>query len=280
MTDITFVYDTREAVGQPYLTPVYFENEVLIKYLYSKKAVVEFVSDTYGSVYLSEQNLPFGINRSGTIIAWLGDLQDLPIAEQYHWSLHNVGPQNDIKSEFYDAQISVEFTEPPKAVQLLNAIEKWNAAFSRKHGIHLYKHSSFDDRIDAVRRYKRLIIQSEDDFVRFVSELNEIINESVNTKTIRAFLTAKSLAFPEGAKGNKLLEVVYRDYLGDKNNIIEPFFMLYDLRLWADHDMGDEKLIDVARRLGISDKEDFAAIFELLLERLLNALTELSDNFG
>jgi len=280
MSRIAFKFDSKEAIGQAFLTPVYFDNEVLIKYLYSRTIAVEFASETYGTIYWPECYLSFGINLNGAVIAWLGDLEKLPVAEQHHWHTHNIPSQHDVKSEFYDAQIGAKFTNPPIAIQTINELEKWNAAFAGKHGLRLYKPTSFQDRIDAVRRYRRIIIQSEDDFNRFISELNEIVNENVDTNEIRKFLNGKGVAFKEGSKGNKLLEVVYRDVLGDTTNIIEPFFMLYDVRLWADHDMGDDLLNKVANKLGTTNLEEFEAIFTRLLVRLRDALKKLTDTYG
>lgn len=279
MSGITFDFDPREGLDG-FLTPVYFNNEVLVKHLYSKTIIVEFASETYGTIFWSDGSLTFGINSKGTVIVWLGDLKQLPEAEQHHWREHNVPAQNDIKSEFYDAQINAKFTDYPIGIQAINALEEWNTVFARKHGIELYKPRAFKDRIEAVRRYRRIIIKSEDDFIRFVSELNEIINENVDNDEIRKFLKLKRVALKDGLKGNKLLEMVYRDVLGDTKNLISPFFWLYDLRLWADHDIGDGKLKDVAAKLAIADLKDFEAIFTKLLEHLRDTLAELKATYG
>lgn len=276
MSSVTFGFDPKEGPRDGFLTPVYFDNELLVKHLYSKTNAVEFASETYGTIYWPDHHMSFGINVQGAVIAWLGDLQGLPTAEQQHWREHNIPAQHDMKSEFYDAQIDAQFTQSPIAIQTINELEKWNAAFVGKYGLQLYKPTSFKDRIEAVRRYRRIIIQSEDDFIRFISELNEIINENVDTEEIRKFLRGKNVAFKDGSKGNKLLEVVYRDVLGDTTNLIEPFFMLYDVRLWVDHDMGDKLLQGVCANLGIIDFADFEAILTALLKRLRDTLKKLS----
>jgi len=109
---------------------------------------------------------------------------------------------------------------------------------------------------------------------------NEIINENVDNDQIRNFLKSKNVSPKDGFKGNKLLEMTYRDVLGDTKNLIAPFFWLYDLRLWADHDMGDDKLKDVAAKLGIADLKDFEAIFTKLLEHLRDTLADLKAAYG
>lgn len=279
MSAVIFDYDRKEGLSQ-FLRPVYFNNRVLVKYLYDDRVSVEFASETYGTLYLAEDHLAFGINSQGAVIAWLGDLLDLPSGEQFHWQSENITSQHDVKSEFFDAQINVVLTDPPVGLQAINAVDTWNAGFANKHGVRLYKPTSFEHRLEEVRRYKTIIIQREDDFVRYVSELNEIVNENVDTAALRAFLTAKSIPFDKGIKGNKLLEVVYRDVLGDTTNLIAPFFWLYDLRLWADHGMGDDKLKDVAANLGVANEKDYEAILTELMKRLRDAARMLQRTYG
>jgi hypothetical protein len=277
---VLYKFDVKESVGGSFLTPVYFDKNVLVKYLYDPRMSVQFASETYGTVYLPDSHLSFGINSKGAVIAWLGDLEELPLAEQHHWHDNNVAPHHDMKSEFYDAQINAVFTPSPVGIEAINAIDSWNLAFTQKHGTALYKPTSFEDRLDEVRRYKRIMIQSEDDFVVFVSELNEIVNENVDTNGLKTFLTANKVPMASGLKGNKLLELVYRDVLGDTTNLIEPFFLLYDLRLWADHNMGDDKLKNVAAKLGIADLTDFEGILTELLIRLRDAAKKLKNTYG
>lgn len=279
MSNIMFDCDPKEGLNG-FLTPVYFDNEVLVKHLYSKTVAVKFASETYGTIYGTDFQMSFGINSKGFIIAWLRDLKELPVAEQHHWREHNTPAQHNMKSEFFDAQINAEFTEHPVGIQAINALDEWNTIFARNHGIELYKPKAFNDRIEAVRRCRRIISKSEDDFIRFVSELNEIINENVHNDQIRKFLKSNNIVIKDGSEGNKLLEMTYRDVLGDTKNLIAPFFWLYDLRLWANHDMGDGNLKDVAAKLGIVDLTDFEAIFTKLLEHLRDTLAELKATYG
>jgi hypothetical protein len=278
-TKVTFDFDASEGLSD-FLIPVYFDPNVLVKYLYDPRVSVQFASETYGTVRLEDTDLAFGINSKGTVIAWQGDLANLSISEQHHWRGNNIASQHDIKSEFYDAQINAEFTDEPIAVQTINAVHEWNAGFATKHGVGLYKPISLDQRLAEVRRHKRIMIQSEDDFVRFISELNEFINEKVDNAAVKSFLAAKGVSVPSGSKGNKLLEKVYNDVLGDTTNLIEPFFQLYDLRLWADHDLGDKYLEDVAPKLGITDLNDFEGILTQLLIRLRDAAQKLSATYA
>lgn len=276
---VTFDFDPREGHGA-FLTPVYFDRRVLVKYAYDDRYIVEFASETYGSIYADSWNLAFGLNAANTVLAWLGDLQRLDLAEQYHWRANNLPSEHDMKSEWYLGQIEATFTDPPLGVQCLNAVAKWSASCARQHGVAPYKPQNLDERLDDVQRFRKLVVNREDDFVRFVSELNEIINENVDNQAIRAFLAKQSVEVQSGTKGNKLLENLYTNVLGDTSNLIAPFFYLHDLRLWADHAMGDDKLRNVASQLGVPDPADFDAMMTALLSAILDSAAQLNATFG
>lgn len=269
---LSFVWDKAEALTPDgYLTPVYFNKQVLVRYLYDPRFSCDFASDTYGTVHGPDFSISFGINSNGSVIVWLGDLMEqVPKREQFYWLVENKEPENDIASEFYDAQINVVFTEPPEAIRCLNELAKLNAAFHRIYGTLLYKEQSIESRLEATRRYKRVMLNNVDDFKRFISELNEIITENTNNSDIRHFLRVKSIPVESASKGNKLLEKIYTNILGDDKNLIAPFFYLYDLRLWADHAVSVTTYDDVVKKLGLQPSSGY----DEPLSALFNALTD------
>ncbi len=271
---LTFQWDPTESLGgDGYLTPVYFNRQVLTRYLYDTRFTCEFASMTYGTIDGPEFTISFGINKNGSVIVWLGDLQDrIPVRERFYWLVENKAPEREVASEFYDAQVNAQFTEPPAVVRTLNALVKFNAAFHQKFSVHLYHDRSVEERIDETRRYRRLLLNNADDFKRFVSEFNEIIVENTNNAEIRKLLAGRGIAVASCSKGNKLLQAVYESVLGDTENLIGPFFYLYDLRLWADHSMGDDRLNDVALKLNVSPND-----YQLLMESLVAAIGKSAE---
>jgi hypothetical protein len=271
---LTFEWNPGEAVhGNQFLTPVYFNKQVLTRYLYDSRFSCEFASETYGTVYGPDFDISFGINKNGSVLAWLGDLQErIPVRERFYWLVENKAPENEVASEFYDAQIDVQFTPPPAVIRCLNMLAKLNALFHQKLGVHLYHDRSIEERVEETRRYKRLVLNNVDDFKRFISELNEIINENANNTELRRILAERSVPVLSGTKGNKLLQAVYESVLSDTENLIGPFFWLYDLRLWADHSMGSEKLEEVARSLGVQPHD-----YQQLLEALIAAINSSAE---
>lgn len=272
---LTFKYDTSEQLYSSHLTPVYFNQQVLIRYLYDSRFYCEFVSDTYGNIGNDEFQISFGINKNNSVIMWLGDIKKIPEQEQIYLLVENKEPEGEIKSEFYDAQIDIEFTTPPLIVKVLNNVEKFNSAFEIKYLCSLYKKRSIVERIDEVRRYKRIIMNNIDDFKRFVSELNEIITENTNNEMLRSLLNKNQIAYEKGSKGNKLLEMVYQHILGDTANVIAPFFYLYDLRIWASHTGKEENLKNVVKNLKLHDDAEFKDIFNALLSAINQSSEDL-----
>ena len=276
---MTFKLDQAEQIGHDgYLTPVYFNKQVLIRYLYDSRFYCDFASETYGTFGDDTFSISFGINKNGSVLMWVGDIMhNIPQREQFYLLVENIEPEGDAISEFYEAQINAKFTEPPLEIKTLNTVEKLNSAFESRFSCLLYKERSIEERIDEARRYKRILMNDVDDFKRFITELNEIINESTNNTALRALLNSKGVDFEKGSKGNKLLEKVYISVLGDTNNLIAPFFFLYDLRLWAAHTGKDDVLADVTNNLGLPNNSDFKAILDALLTSILQSSEKLME---
>jgi hypothetical protein len=100
---LRFEYDPEELrhLG-PHLTPVYFNKQLLTRYVYDARFKCEFASATYGTIYADKWLISFGINKQGAVIAWLGDISHLPIRERFYWLVENIPSQHDYASEFYD----------------------------------------------------------------------------------------------------------------------------------------------------------------------------------
>ena len=118
-TDIDFLYSADDyqyipglvrTHSQGFLTPVFFNKAVLLKYDASPAYKVKFASTTYGTVYCNDFYISFGINRNGKVIMWLGDVAKLPSSEQYYLRSENVPSDHSVASEFYEGQIEAEFT--------------------------------------------------------------------------------------------------------------------------------------------------------------------------
>jgi len=89
-----------------YLTPVYFNHNVLVKYQHGAGYNVSLTTESFGLVSISGgASFHYGINKSGNVIMWLGDLVKLDERELLYLYSENIAPQYDLHSDFYDNQI-------------------------------------------------------------------------------------------------------------------------------------------------------------------------------
>jgi len=268
MENFNFKFDPKDAFSE-YLQPVFFEKEVLVRYLYDSRYRCEFCSETYGMIYFNGDSIPFGINKNGKIIMWLGDIKNLPPKEKIYLLSHNIESDHDIYSEFYEAQINAVFTEPIKEVEIFIQKSKLNLVFQNKFGFNLFLASCFDmdELFKLCSKYKKILIGGKDEFKRFISEWNEILIEDLNKKELK-----KHLNIIDGSVGGiRLLEKFIKEVLGVRENIILPYFVLYDLRVWSDHKECQEKFDFSIQRLKINkeDSNNYQLIYQKLITEII-----------
>jgi hypothetical protein len=88
-TKVSFLYDPDDYFYYPglqrpfdvgFLTPVFFNRRVLSKYDADPNYAIRFASPTYGDIVADGFTIPFGVNRHGHLLMWLGDIAKLPEA--------------------------------------------------------------------------------------------------------------------------------------------------------------------------------------------------------
>ncbi len=261
----------------PYLTPVFFKKEVLIRYFYHPRYMCQFCSETYGTLSsrINDFSVPFGVNSNNKVLIWYGDLMQAPADEQVYLRLENIQSDHIIDSEFYDAQIKSEFTAPIREMNIVQLKYKIQDLAASRFNTNIFKittKESFKEIIEKCSRFKRITFGHEDDLKRFVSEWNELLVEDIDHDSIKTLLDKKSITYTNGSKGNKILEIFIKDILNISENIIAPFFYLYDLRIWADHSDAQSKYEGVATQLGLSKNAGNEEIYNLLIDNLLSFL--------
>jgi hypothetical protein len=74
---------------------------------------LSILSSTYGEIRFKDKwHISFGVNDNKKVVMWLGDINELPENEQYYLLSENIDPQFNLHSEFYKAQIDVQYAEP------------------------------------------------------------------------------------------------------------------------------------------------------------------------
>ena len=118
-----------------FLTPVFFNKAVLLKYESSSTYGVKYASPTYGTIVADAYDIAFGINKNGKIVMWLGDIAKLPENEQHYLRSENVESDHSIGSEFYDGQIECIYTQPSHENKLFALRSEFMEACFKRFGV-------------------------------------------------------------------------------------------------------------------------------------------------
>ena len=288
-TDVQFIYDSDDykyipgLVRQPddgFLTPVFFNREVLIKYDASPIYRLGFASTTYGEIMRGDDfAIPFGINKNGKVIMWLGDIAKLPVEEQYYLRSENVESDHSIGSEFYDGQIEVIFTDLSKENLLFKYRSYFLDAFFRRFG---QKIAQLEREVyDFAIGFSGPVIDTEKERQHVADILNKIYIESFNKNALAKILRDLG-GDPANLGSLKRLQKIL-EYVADTEEVYElfsPFFVLYDLRVAYSH-LGSEdgregKISSVKQRLNLPPEADFTTIYNTLIGALAAAFERLT----
>ncbi|ENL8546909.1 hypothetical protein AB9K78_002208 [Serratia marcescens] len=283
--DLPFKYSALEYFSIPglahefsndgFLVPVYFNIEMLNKYSQNPNYELHLMSSTYGNIcFKDEWIISFGVNRNKRVIMWLGDINKLPKKEQFYLLSENIDSDYEIHSEFYEAQICVQWAEGPLESKVFELRDKLSELILDRFGKKLFK---LDGEISNVLSNLQKPVFWQDKHVAPVIEaLNRIFVESLCEKNIKEIIKNKSPNTDiKGFRGLKLLSVLLNDVLKIDNSaeIMRPFFVLYDYRVVMCHLQSEEtfnKTMDtIYQRLGISDNDKhhetvYVSIFELM----------------
>ncbi|WP_299873288.1 hypothetical protein [uncultured Sulfitobacter sp.] len=263
-----------------FLSPLFFNSAVLIKYDNSPDYRVTFASPTYGEIDAAEYAIPFGINRFGKIIMWLGDVAKLPEAEQFYLRSENVESDHSLGSDFYDGQIECKFTELTKEKLVLEARSKFIGNFNKKFGVQLAHLDS--QLIDTISALRPPVIDTEKERRYVFDSLNRIFLEALDNSVLNQVMTGLG-ATSRGSGSLKRLQALLEifDASGKISEMLLPFYVLYDLRIAYSHLTSAERkaqlIASSASRLGLEAGFDLARAYGLILDLVAESLSYFSE---
>lgn len=275
-------YYTPGLCGNPddgFLTPLFFNKDVLVKFDSLPTYRVDFASPTYGTIYGRSFYLSFGINRHGKVIMWLGDVAKLPEQEQYYLRSENVQSDHSLGSDFYDGQIACIFTDPPRETIIIEKRSTFAEAFKQKYGTKLYHLDS--ELINAIEGLASPLIDTEKERKHTFDSLNRVFVESMDNAGLGK-LVKKSGASSAGPGSLKRLQAVLEmiDSRVLVSEALLPFYVIYDLRIAHSHLISDERqkelIRSAAERLALPTDPPLADIYAALVDRMIKALDTLT----
>ncbi|MGO9047788.1 MAG: hypothetical protein ACLQFW_13030 [Xanthobacteraceae bacterium] len=288
-TTVRFLYDPDDYYYIPglarefnvgFLTPVFFNRRVLLKYDASPDYEVRFASPTYGTIVGPDGLLiSFGINKNGRVIMWLGDIAGLPEAEQYYLRSENVESDHSIGSEFYDGQIECVFTEPPAETKLFALRSDFVEACFRRLGT---KVAHLDEEVlELAASFNPPVVDTEKERRHVADTLNKIYIESFDNGALGKTLKGLGADPAKLASLKRLQAVLERVVPGhDIATLLSPFFTLYDLRVAYSHLASTESAAEILKtvtdRLALPEGSGLLTIYNRLLESLAASFEALT----
>lgn len=287
---VSFIYDPDDYYYIPglcrkhdigFLTPVFFNKEVLIKYDVHPSYRVKFASQTYGEIVQNDDfSIAFGINRSGRLVMWLGDIATLPENEQHYLRSENVPSDHSIGSEFYDGQIECKFTDRTPEDILFEERSRFLEAAFRRFGqkiAHLEK-----EVLDLLVGCRKPVVDTESERRSVADVLNKVCLESLDNLGLAKLIELKSHKVMSTGSLKRLQQLLEISTSGiDVSRLMNPLYVLYDLRVAYSHLLSVEgrqsKLDSVFDRLSLSRDADLASLYDKLISELSKAFGEFAD---
>ena len=289
-TDVPFQYDPDDYYYYPglvrpwntgFLTPVFFNRNVLTKYDVDPRYLIRYASPTYGDIrYMDEFSFPFGINRHGHLIMWLGDIAKLPKSEQYYLMSENRPSDHSLGSEFYDGQIECKFTDPPRENVLFAARSDFLAAAFKRWGSKL---AHLDAEVLELAGTLRRPVHDTPAQRHTVSDvLNKVHLESLDNAKLGQILADRDIAY-KGTGSLKRLQALLGsvDDTDQVHGLMSPFYTLYDFRVAYSHlgsiEGATATMKKVTDRLELAEDADLLSLYDQLLEKLTESYFALKE---
>jgi hypothetical protein len=267
-----------------YLTPVFFNLSVLNKYTQHPGYRLDLFSNTYGTIWFGDQwTIDFGINRKKNVIMWLGDIARLPENEIYYLRSENIDSDHDIHSQFYNAQIEVEFAESSPQQEAIRERRALNDLVLDTFGWTLFHLEGEIDRV--IANLNRPVFWQDTHIRSAIESLNRIFVESVNVEAVKAELKKTNPEIEvKSIKSLKSLQLWLTERLAFTNaeDLLCPFFVLYDYRILVCHLISDDKkyniLMSINGRLELpKDNSSNEAIYDALVSKLLFSIQAIKE---
>jgi hypothetical protein len=283
--DYEFIPGLAREWDDGFLTPVFFNLSVLNKYTQNPGYRLDLFSESYGNIWKGDEwSIAFGINKGGKVIMWLGDLDELPDSEKYYLRSENTESDHDIHSEFYDAQIDVQWSDPSRQSALFRLRCDLSDKAKARAGIDIYMLEGVVDQV--IANLHRPVFWDDKHVGPVIEALNRVFVESINAAEVkRDIKTLDPTADTKDKRGLKLFELWLskRTDLKDIPKTMCPYYVLYDFRVLTCHllspETSEKSLIAINSRLGIpSENKDYERIYDALIDLLSASYKEIIDS--
>jgi hypothetical protein len=287
-TAVPFAYDPDDYFYYPglerpfdvgFLTPIFFNKRVLSKYDVAPDYAVRFASRTYGEIVADRFSIPFGINRHGAVVMWLGDISKLPTSEQYYLMSENRPSDHSLGSEFYEGQIECVFTPPSLEDRLFEARSAFHEACFNRFGMKL---AHLDTEVlDIASSLVGPVLDSDRERRTIADALNKIHLESLDNGALERLIGTLRLKLKATGSLKRLQAVLESvDSTGVVNGLLSPFYTLYDFRVAYSH-LGSgsgraDRVKNIMSRLSLPEDAEITRLYDAMVDGLTRSYQALS----
>ncbi|MGF7219118.1 hypothetical protein GGR92_005300 [Spirosoma lacussanchae] len=267
-----------------YLTPAFFDREVLLHYNNHPDYSVKLTSFSSGNIYQKGERMfswGFGINRSGLLFMWLGDLDkdfdEENERDRKRFLASNVASDHDIVSKFYFSQIPFTvqdaFQESDNESKVFSLKNQFDERIKKDFGFDIAK-------IDIERLaeyYRPPILEDREQILNAYLSLTKYLIESLQVEDLKRLLIERGVS-PKDLKGLGSLKVFERFIsavlqLSDERSIMTPLYVLYDLRVLQGHlaiDSFDGNYESCKKRLNAESTTTDLEFFRIVIKSLIS----------
>ncbi|MEY2921557.1 MAG: hypothetical protein RL108_166 [Bacteroidota bacterium] len=302
---LDFQYDPRDNYIIPglyrewddgYLTPVFFDKDLLLYYNGHPDYTVKFTSFSSCNIYFKGESMfewGFGINRYGKLFKWLGDLDkdfkdESMKSHLKRFQASNTPSEHEIVSKFYLSQNpfspSDAFQSSDNEIRLFSLKNDFNKEIREKFGVELTKF----DIVQLAEYFKPPILEEREQIFSAFLSLNKYFIENLHEQSLREILLKSGLKEEELQKeGKKLgtlklfnLFIKYGLKKENAENMVSPLYVLNDLRQLHGHlsDTSFEKRYNSCKeRLAIPLTSTDLDVFKTLVTSIILLYQSLID---
>ena len=109
-----------------FLTPVFFNIEVLLKYMHHPDYGLDIGADTFGYIYKGDEHYIIWDQENNKVIMWLGDIGNLSVEEQFYLRSENIPSDHSLGSEFMRQKLEVMWAKASAEKTLLKKRLEFN----------------------------------------------------------------------------------------------------------------------------------------------------------
>lgn len=257
-----------EHSDEGFLTPVYFHKNVLVNFINLPNYEVNLFSETYGNLAMLSQDdnyqyewiLPFGINSSGKVVFWLGDLNEIKDEASIHLlKAFNINSDHLLtESEFYQAQMCCLFSQPIVEKQILHNRTTFVKNIYAKYGIDL---SHLDEEgQEYANTIARPFVFNQRTVSDVINAYDKILVEGISVDGLRRLYETlvgvqKRISGYEKWQSIKLIDKILSALSVtsktkiDVCSVISPLYILHDYRILSDHLLPKEKQEEIKKHI-------------------------------